>query len=86
MQTNHLMLKELFGKYHPRQRGWVSKNEYKLIKETLCMEEMDILQLRNLRDFTVASFGRSEDLTDWDRMSAVVYVIDSEISKLGGEV
>lgn len=86
MKTNHLMLKELFEKYHPRQRGWVSKNEYALIKETLCMTEMDILQLKNLRDFTVASLGRSEDLTDWDRMSAVVYVIDSEISKLGGEV
>ena len=80
------MLKELLGKYKPEERGIISKNEYELVKETLCLSEMDILQLRNLIDFTVAHLGRSEDLADWDRMSAIVYVIDGCIFEQGCEV
>ena len=86
MKTNHLMLKELREKYHPARRGVASLAEAILIKETLCLEEMDVLGLRNLRDFVVASMGRSEDMEDWDRMSAIVYVIDTQIINLGGEV
>lgn len=86
MKTNFQMLRELLEQYHPVERGIVSWSEYKLIHDTLCIGEMDILQLRNLRDFTVAHMGQSEDMKDWDRMSAIVYVIDSMISYLGGEV
>ena len=86
MKTNHLMLRELLEKYHPNEHGFISAEEQKLVKETLCIEEMDILQLRNLRDFTVASMGRSEKFEDFDRMSAITCVIDYQISKLGGEV
>lgn len=86
MKTNHLMLKELRGKYHPIQRGVVSFAEAVLIKETLCIEEMDLLALRNLRDFVVASMSHSESMEDWDKMSAITYVIDTQIIKLGGEV
>lgn len=86
MKTNFFMLKELLEKYTPETKGIISKDEFKLVSNTLCMDEMDILQLRNLRDFTVAHLGRSEDLVDWDRMSAIVYVIDCCISDQGGEI
>jgi hypothetical protein len=86
MKTNFLMLRDLLEQYTPKRRGVSNRNEIQLITSTLCLKEMDILQLRNLRDFTVAHLGRSEDLVDWDRMSAIVYVIDCHIVDLGGEV
>ena len=86
MNTNFIMLKELLDKYHPVQRGFISAYESKLIKEILRIEEMDILQLRNLRDFTVLYMGRSEKMEDWDRMSAITCCIDARIFELGGEV
>lgn len=86
MKTNYQMLRELLEKYHPEQRGIMSRAESVLIKETLHIDEMDILQLRNLRDFTVEFMSRSEKMEDWDRMSAITYTIDSRIVELGGEV
>ena len=86
MKTNYLMLKDLLEKYHPEQRGIMSRAESMLIKETLHINKMDILQLRNLRDFTVEFMSRSEKMEDWDRMSAITYVIDLRIVELGGEV
>ena len=88
MNTNHWMLNELLKKYKPSQRGMLSSEEYSLVKETLCLEEMDILQLRNLRDFTVAFFSNQEKDTmeNWDKMSAITCVIESHIVERGGEV
>lgn len=86
MKTNHLMLRELLENYHPAQRGIINYVESELVKKTLCINEMDILQLRNLRDFTVSYLGRSDKMEDWDRMSAITYCIDSRIIELGGEV
>lgn len=86
MKTNFTMLKELLEQYKPEQRGIVNRNEIQLIEDVLCLNEMDILQLRNLRDFTVAHLGSSDNLVDWDRMSAITYVIDCCILKSGGEV
>ena len=86
MRTNFLMLRDLLEKYTPEEKGLVNQYEYQTIESSLCLNEMDILQLRNLRDFTVAYIGRSDSLVDWDRMSAIVYVIDNYIVKLGGEV
>ena len=86
MKTNHLMLKELLERYHPKQRGILNNEEYVLVKETLCLNEMDILALRNLRDYVVASMCRSERMEDWDRMSAITHCIDMQIIELGGEV
>jgi hypothetical protein len=80
------MLRELLQEYHPAQFGLLNSDENNLIRRTLNIEEMDILQLRNLRDFTVAHMGRSEKMEDWDRMSAITYCIDSRIVELGGEV
>ena len=86
MNTNFQMLRELLEKYHPAQRGIMSADEAELIRKTLHIDEMDVLQLRNLRDFTVAHMGRSEKMEDWDRMSAITYRIDRRIVELGGEV
>ena len=86
MKTNHLMLRELLEKYHPKERGMIVGEEYNLIGETLCLNDMDVLALRNLRDFVVASMSHSEDYEDWDRMSAITYRIDCAIYDLGGEV
>ena len=86
MKTNFLMLRDLLEQYKPARRGVASCDEIQLIENKLCLKEMDILQLRNLRDFTVAHLGRSEDLVDWDKMSAITYIIDSYIVELGGEV
>lgn len=86
MKTNHLMLQELLKVYHPKERGMINNEEYTLVRKTLCLDSMDILALRNLRDFTVASMGRSEKMEDWDRMSAITYCIDAHIIDLGGEV
>lgn len=86
MKTNHLMLRDLLEVYHPEKRGILNANEIALIRDMLCLEEMDILALRNLRDFTVASMGNSEVMEDWDRMSAITYVIDTQIVVRGGEV
>lgn len=86
MKTNFQMLKELLEKYHPTQRGMLSLYEATLIEETLCINKMDVLQLRNLRDFVVCHLGKSEKMEDWDRMSAITTVIDIRIGELGGEV
>lgn len=86
MDTNFQMLRKLLEKYHPEQRGMLTGNEYQLVVDTLHINEMDILQLRNLRDFTVSHMGRSKEMEDWDRMSAITHVIDMRIVELGGEV
>lgn len=86
MKTNHLMLRELLENYHPQERGILSKEEYDLVNKTLCLSEMNILALRNLRDYTVVSMARSEKMEDWDRMSAITHCIDLKIIELGGEV
>ena len=86
MKTNFQMLKELLEKYHPAQRGIMNYDEKLLIQEMLHIGEMDVLQLRNLRDFTVLYLGKSEKMKDWDIMSAITYCIDTAIIELGGEV
>ena len=86
MNTNFQMLKELLEKYHPGQRGIMNYEEKLLIQDVLHIGEMDVLQLRNLRDFIVLHLGRSEKMEDWDRMSSITYCIDSAIIELGGEI
>lgn len=94
MNTNFQMLRELLEIYHPKQRGFISKEEFKIVKETLHIAEMDIIALRNLRDFTVIFLtqeAKENETTEnimenWDRMSAITYVIDTEIFEKGGEV
>jgi hypothetical protein len=80
------MLKDLLEEYHPETRGIVSLYAMDMIEKTLHLDEMNVLQMRNLRDFVVLHLGRSEKMEDWDRMSAITTVIDMRISELGGEI
>lgn len=86
MKTNFLMLKDLLKIYHPAERGIVTYVEGELIRNALHLKEMDILALRNLRDFVVAHMSRYDDMENWDRMSAITYIIDTQIVSIGGEV
>lgn len=88
MNTNYQMLKELNKVYTPKEWGVCTAEEVELIRNTLHIREMDILQLRNLRDFTVVYFGHQEPAVreDLDKMSAITYIIDLQIIELGGEV
>lgn len=88
--TNFQNLKELLKGYMPETFGIVTAEECNLIRSGLELEGMEIIDLRNLRDFVVLFFsGKSEykaDMADIDRMSAITAVIDTEIIKRGGEV
>lgn len=85
MNTNFQMVKELNQKYNSEVEGIVSSKERQIIRETLCLAEMDVLALRNLRDFIVMFFTHKDD-GGYDKMSAITYVIDTEIFNRGGEV
>ena len=88
--TNFQNLKELLKGYVPKHFGIVAADECKLIKSSLQMERMEVIDLRNLRDFVVLFFSRKNkdtlDMADMDRMSAITAVIDQEILNKGGEV
>lgn len=97
METNYTMLKKLNKEFNPKDRGIVHADEIWQIKKGLCLgERTDILDLRNLRDFTVMFFsiemdraevdGMDKVLALQDKMSAIVSVIDDRIWNLGGEV
>ena len=86
MKTNFQMLRELLEVYHPAERGIVSYDERLLIEKTLCLHRMDILTLRNLRDFVVLFLSKHDDTESWDKMSAITHVIDMEISYKGGMI
>lgn len=60
MNTNFQMIRELEKVYNPKQKGIVEMDEIYLINKTLCLDEMDMLQLRNLRDFTVLYFNSKQ--------------------------
>ena len=88
--TNFQNLKELLKGYTPETYGIVTTEECNLIRSSLELEGMGIIDLRNLRDFVVLFFSRKDeakvDMADLDRMSAITAVIDTEIIKWGGEV
>ena len=89
METNFTMLRELAKVYRPAEFGIATSSEVALISSTLHIKEMDILQLRNLRDFTVAVFTDimpGEPRVKLDAVSAITAVIDERIFSLGGEV
>ena len=94
MNTNFQMLRELLEQYHPQKRGFILDDEVELIENILHLKEMDIIALRNLRDFTVLFLSREAKenetteniIENLDKMSAITYVIDTEILEKGGEV
>lgn len=93
MDTNFQLCKKLLD-FHPNKLGILSAAEVEKIEETLCLNEMDVLQLRNLRDFAVMYYsGHSENAEEsnektrfMDIMSGVVSVIDCHVVKQGAEV
>lgn len=94
MNTNFQMLRELLEQYHPQERGFILDDEMELIENILHLKEMNILALRNLRDFTVLFLNREAKenetteniIENLDKMSAITFVIDMEITQKGGEV
>ena len=94
MPTNFQMIRELKKTYGSRAHtpGFLTDGEAEEIRTILRLKEMDILALRNLRDFTVAVWAdHDQDRTDesfrkMDEISAITHVIDMQIVSLGGEV
>lgn len=94
MNTNFQMLRELLEQYHPQERGFILDDEMELIENILHLKEMNVLALRNLRDFTVLFLSREAKenetteniIENLDKMSAITFVIDMKITQKGGEV
>lgn len=78
--TNFQNLRELLKRYMPNSFGIATVEECGLIKDSLQLEGMKIIDLRNLRDFVVLFFSRKNedkpDMADMDQMSAITAVID----------
>ena len=94
MKTDFEMLRELkkTDGNQKHERGMLTRDEATLISETLCLDDRDILSLRNLRNFAVL-FWKGKDTDDFDlrmklsdEISAITYLIDSKIWEKGGEV
>ena len=96
LATNFALLRALDAEYDklPHTFGILSGEEVSLIRQTLRLEEMDVLQLRNLRDFAVLLYstqcerdgdGRAS-FKKMDKISAVTAVIDAAIYNKGGIV
>lgn len=88
MDTNYQMLLKLLKNFKPQQRGFLTAHEVDLIAKTLCLNQMNVLQLRNLRDFTVLflSTCKGNEMDLMDKMSGITSVIDDFIINNGGEV
>lgn len=93
MRTNFQMVSNIYDKFKPAQRGFLTGEEADMITEELCLKEMDLLQLRNLRDFVVLYFNSMRNNTSTDELmrnmdicSGICAVIDTEIFNNGGEV
>lgn len=88
--TNFQLIRELKKTYGSRTHtfGFLTDGEAEEISKTLRLKEMNILALRNLRDFTVAIWADHDDesFKKMDEISAITYVIDMQIVSLGGEV
>lgn len=85
-ETNFVMLRELLKVYTPKERGIMSPDEFDMINDMLHIKERTMIELRNLRDFVVESMGDSDEMVDWDRMSAITHCIDTELFNRGEEV
>lgn len=88
--TNFQNLRELLKSYMPKTFGIATVEECSLIKDSLQLEGMEIIDPRNLRDFVVLFFSRKNedkpDMADMDQMSAITAIIDKEIIEKGGKV
>lgn len=89
MKTNFQLIKDLDA-FTPRERGILDSSEVAFIKTTLCLDEMDELGLRNLRDMVVMVYDRKMDdgnaIVLMDKLSGITAVIDSVLFAKGCEV
>ena len=94
-ETNFQMIRKLNEEYDNLSHDgvFISEETAALIKKTLHLSEMTVLELRNLRDFTVAFYYRQEDNADYqksmmitDKISAITHMIDIELFNKGAEV
>jgi len=85
MKTNFQMIMSLEEKYNAMNhtRGVVTMKEIYLINSELCLDEMDELQLRNLRDFVVLAISGKDAM---NKISAYTSVIDNKLFNKGYEV
>lgn len=88
-------LYELKENFTPTKIGGVlPATEVTYIKNHLCLETLNIDDLKNLKDFSEIYFGSLIDRTKTsldafklnDKLSAITTVIDERINNLGGEV
>lgn len=90
--TNFHNLKGLLEIYEPKSKGFLTEEEVEIIEENLEIKSMELLELRNLRDFVVLYMSHRPDsevkslLNTMDKMSAITSVIDQAIFSKGGEV
>lgn len=79
--TNLQNLDKLLTVYQPKEIGVVAEEERLLIEETLELETMSIMELRNLQDFVIVYLSRQAEgdsksaLAVMDKMSAIISVI-----------
>lgn len=83
-QTDFILIRKLLEVYSPANRGFSTNEEIELIKSCLQLDRRTILQLRNLRNTVVMMLDDSVEA--YDKMSAIVGVIDCQIFDCGGEV
>ena len=87
--TNYHNLKKLLERYDPKTRGILSAEEVEMVEDGLEIKSMELLELRNLRDFVVLYLSQQTQtnvLTGlMDKMSGITAVIDQAIFNKGGE-
>lgn len=89
LETNFVNMKKLDATYRPRQRGVILADEKRIIRETLQIDEMDFLALRNLNDFVKMYYTLKRDNTESieeklafrDKESAIVFVIELHMAR-----
>lgn len=93
-KTDFHAIKELKEKYTPAQRGIVTADETKLIREMLELDQRNNIELQNVCDTVVMLYSQWSDSQQqkdnipaatqmMDAMSAITHVIDMEKSTRG---
>lgn len=72
-ESNYQLLKKA-KEVKLEEEGFCTKKEVEILTEILQLNEMDKLQLQNLRDLTVAMWGMKS--LEGDKMSAITAIID----------
>ena len=94
MLSNLEMLRNLDNEYIPETKGIVNIHEIYLINKVLCLDEMDKIQLFNLRDMATMWYASKIDDNDeslknrmvyMDKLSAITNVIDLKLWNLEKE-